>query len=163
MFYLCCFVIPPPDESRINSSFSCICETCSSVPVFYSISLASIYPPFMHFSLLWPTCLFRTYFKDIFQDPNFARITLYHNLHEHFSDRTFHSIQNSMSSLSLFEATLKHVIYCSPNLHRAYIDQRTERLLRSKMHVKVKKLTTLLYFEDHTPDFQHYKVCPRPR
>ena len=49
-----------------------------------------------------------------------------------------------MCSLSLFEATLKDMVYCSPNLHRAYIDQRTVRLLRSKKHVRVKKLTSLL-------------------
>ena len=59
-------------------------------------------------------------------------------------------------SFHLFDNTLKHMLYSSQNLHRAYTDQGTDSRLRNTKHVKAKELITLPNFQDRTQDFQDY-------
>ena len=67
-----------------------------------------------------------------------------------------------MWSFLLFDATMRYMLYCSQNLHTAYTDQGTERILQSMTHMKVRKLTKPLSFQVQTQDFQDHKAWSRP-
>ena len=56
------------------------------------------------------------------------------------------TIQNVMWCLVLFDATLRHMLYCSWNLHRIYTNYVTKSLLRNKMHMKVRIFDHFLSF-----------------
>ena len=52
-----------------------------------------------------------------------------------------------MWDLLLFDVTLKHMLYCSRNVHRTYTDQDAKSLLQNKTHLSGPHF---LSFQDHT-------------
>ena len=83
-------------------------------------------------------------------------IELDYTLSELFYDHALQTIQRFMWKPSLFDSTLKHMVYCSRSLHKTYTDQDIKRLLQNKKRMKVNKI-------DHTFKFprQHSRL-PRP-
>ena len=109
---------------------------------------------------LWRECRSWAYVKEFFQVHTMlwqSLTTLYWNLF-----RTT-PITPAMWNFVLFHATLRHILYSSRNVHRAYEDLHAKRLIRNKKNMKVRKLTTQSNFQDHTQDFPDYKILLRPR
>ena len=76
--------------------------------------------------------------------PSHTSLCLYpYTLRELLGNHTLQTMQNDMWKPLLFDATLKHMLYCSRNLHTINTDQDAKRSV-------LKRKTTLLNFQDHT-------------